>query len=276
LEPCSIKEVFVARLHTHLIDKLARNLSFLFSTRLSITNQFTAQTLRKEVYQQKKRGELTKSAADSFIWIALYEIIAQQMNQYLPAPYFPIFSSLYLPVMAYILSRDILKRGYPLSSFGLTLRNWKRSILETLLFTSPLFLIVVLLKKLLIATKSQYAGVALFRLGLEIPATSAYDQFLLVTAVVLYVLCCPVQEYIFRGIIQTLWQKFSLTRHRTFFAIVIASVFYLNVHFYWAFSPIVLIPSLIWGWLFARHRTIVGVGLGHALLGLWMFYIVGF
>ena len=29
------------------------------------------------------------------------------------------------------------------------------------------------------------------------------------------------------------------------------------------------------GWLYARHRTLVGVALSHALSGLWAVFVVG-
>jgi len=34
--------------------------------------------------------------------------------------------------------------------------------------------------------------------------------------------------------------------------------------------------GLLWGWLYARHGTIIGISISHTILGVFAFYIVGF
>lgn len=275
LEPTVVKEVIIKTLSPWVIDKLAKNLSYLFSTRLSAADQATAEALQREFSHMQKRGAMSAIAAKSIIGLALYELIARQMIKYLHGYYFPIFSCLYLTWVAFYLCRDVKRQGYPLSMFGLTFRNWKRSISETLLFMLPLLLLSLILKQALILTSADYAGQTLFRFALEAHATSFEEHLLLAISFVLYILFSPIQELIFRGILQTSWQRFSSGSHRTLLAIIITSVLYFTAHFYWSLSFLVLIPSFLWGWLFARHRTLVGVSIGHILLGVWIFWIVG-
>ena len=139
----------------------------------------------------------------------------------------------------------------------------------------PLLLAVVAFKKFLILTNSAYAGQKLFRWGLEAEALTFKQHLFLTLSLIMYILFSPVQELIFRGFIQTSWQRFSSGRHRTLVSILVTSILYLNVHFYWSASFIVLIPSFLWGWLFARQRTLIGVSMGHMLLGIWVIWIVG-
>jgi membrane protease YdiL (CAAX protease family) len=35
------------------------------------------------------------------------------------------------------------------------------------------------------------------------------------------------------------------------------------------------LPGLFWGWLYSRHRTLIGVTISHILIGAWIFYFVG-
>ena len=35
------------------------------------------------------------------------------------------------------------------------------------------------------------------------------------------------------------------------------------------------LPGLFWGWLYARHGTLIGVSVSHILLGLWTVFVVG-
>lgn len=275
IQPTVVQEVIVKNLSSGIIDKLAKNLSYLFSSRLATTNQLTAEAMHREVYQIRRRSAMSATAAKSIVLIPLYVLIARQMLNFLPYYYFPIFSGFYLAIMAYYLCWDLYKQGYPLSMFGVTLRNWKLSIKETLLFMSPLLLAIVIVKKILIITNSAYAGQSLFRLGLETTPTTPQQHFLLSAALIMYIIFSPIQELIFRGVVQTSWQRFSTGAHRTLVAITVTSILYLNAHFYWSLSILVLIPSFLWGWLFARHRTLIGVSMGHMLIGVWLFWIVG-
>lgn len=273
LEPSVVQELNVKKLPASIRSKLSKNLSYLFSARLSTTNQLTAYALKKEIYQAKRQKAMSSYAAKIIISVFLYGIFARQVLHFLPNYYFPIFSSIYLGAMTCFFCLDLSKR-YPLHLFGLTLRRWKRSLQETFLIVLPLLFCVVIIKKILILTNDTYAHQPLFRFGIEM--TSVDEKLFFNLAFILYVLFCPIQELIFRGFAQTLWQRLSVGSHRTFMAILVSSTLQISTHFYWSYSIATLFPNLLWGWLFARQRTLIGVGLGHSLLSIWVFWVVGF
>jgi membrane protease YdiL (CAAX protease family) len=213
--------------------------------------------------------------AETIIGVVMYIVLISFYLQFLPPAYVPFWAMSYMIVLSIILCRGRVKRGYPLSLFGLTWRNWKASLLETFLFMIPLLLGMVVVKQILILFNANYANLPLFRLGLELPANTPLERFWLSLALIFYVFGAPVQELIFRGILQNSWQRFAIGSHRTFTAIIISNFAYMAVHFYWSYSFVVVIPGFLWGWLFARHRTLVGVAFGHTLFGVWIFYIVG-
>ncbi|PON16315.1 hypothetical protein C2W62_19100 [Candidatus Entotheonella serta] len=41
------------------------------------------------------------------------------------------------------------------------------------------------------------------------------------------------------------------------------------------FSVATFFFGLFWGWLYARHGTLIGPIISHALLGFWALYILG-
>ena len=73
-------------------------------------------------------------------------------------------------------------------------------------------------------------------------------------------------------------ENFLTGPRRVFKAILVANLMYAMLHLYMSviFSLMVFIPGLLWGWLYARHRTLVGVTVSHALCGLFCFFVVGF
>ena len=42
------------------------------------------------------------------------------------------------------------------------------------------------------------------------------------------------------------------------------------------FAIATFIPGISWGWLFQKQRSLVGVSVSHALIGLWIVFILNF
>lgn len=88
---------------------------------------------------------------------------------------------------------------------------------------------------------------------------------------VFYVLISvPVQELVFRGIIQT-----RLYRFGTITAITAATILYAAMHFQ---TPLLvgltLVSGAAWGYSFSRRRNLAGPIVSHAVLGLYLFLFV--
>ncbi|WCN37929.1 cyclic nucleotide-binding domain-containing protein [Aneurinibacillus uraniidurans] len=87
-----------------------------------------------------------------------------------------------------------------------------------------------------------------------------------------YLIVAPLQELIGRGVIQSSIQRLLTGKRATFWAILITSFLFgaLHLHTSLALGTAALISSLLWGALFARHGTLVGVSLSHFLIGNWV------
>lgn len=80
----------------------------------------------------------------------------------------------------------------------------------------------------------------------------------------------PLQELVFRGILQTYLYRFGVTS-----AIVGASLIYAAAHFYNPVLMALTFPAgLVWGFLFAKKPSIIGPAVSHAILGAYLFVFI--
>ncbi len=86
-----------------------------------------------------------------------------------------------------------------------------------------------------------------------------------------YLVIAPLQEWISRGVFQTSLEQLIENRYKGLLAVLITSMIFATLHLHLnpAFALITLISSLFWGWMFIRHRSLVGVSISHFLLGNW-------
>jgi membrane protease YdiL (CAAX protease family) len=153
---------------------------------------------------------------------------------------------------------------YPMNTFGLTWRSWRRSLLESLLVCIPVLGLLVVFKALLAHFDSAYRGQPLIQ-----PTLGSFPWH----TFVLYVLVCFFQELTTRGFLQTCIERVLEGRQRTNLAIVLGAVNFgvLHLHYSFQLSVLAFLGALLFGCLYARHRTIVGITVSHYILGVCVF-----
>lgn len=159
----------------------------------------------------------------------------------------------------------IILSKLPLKEFGLTLRGWKRSLLESLAVTGVLVVLMLLIKGLLVYHKIP---------GHTLPLA---DFRLLDWTFLLYLVIAPLQEFMARGVALTSIERSITGRyHKTAVIILSALIFGLpHMTFSLSFALWGIAGGIIWGLLYMRHRTILGVSISHYLLGT-MAFLCGF
>ena len=173
----------------------------------------------------------------------------------------------------------MLRSGRPLATYGLTFRNAASAARSALVWSVPLLVAAVILKLVLVREVASLANAPVFALGgfrdPTVPRTAAW--FALVMSVS-YVALVPLQEFISRGALQTPLANFLVGPRATLMAIVIANAMFTASHVYLSvtFAMIAMIPGFLWGWLYARHGTLVAPIVSHALLGWWTLFVLGF
>ncbi|NCA77020.1 MAG: CPBP family intramembrane metalloprotease [Alphaproteobacteria bacterium] len=169
------------------------------------------------------------------------------------------FSSLFVISQIIMMVALILKSGYPLSDYGLTLKNLRRSLMESVLVSTAVILLLAGLK-FWIQKEGWAFGGRPFIEEKEFGTMFLY----------LYVLNAPVQEFLARGVLQSSIGRILMGKRRMFWAVVSTSMIFGMLHTVYSLpvALITLLASLLWGWLYIRHQTIVGVSICHLLVGL--------
>lgn len=146
----------------------------------------------------------------------------------------------------------------PLSTFGLTRRNLKQSVVEG--FGIAAVSIPLLL--LLLSLTGAYDPTYFLKL--------VEDPFLLVYWSSIYFLSSFFQELVARGFMQTSFRRF-FNDDRGYFSIIVASIGFAILHGHFGFQAmfVTFIAGLFLGWIFQRHENLAGVTLVHFAVGFF-------
>lgn len=138
-------------------------------------------------------------------------------------------------------------------------------------------MLITLYKWLLTHISPEYIGHPVFEFN--VGAKHFSHPYLVMLAMLLdYVLFVPLQELMVRGTLQGPLQELLISPHKVLWAVLVSNLIFSTTHFHISLGIglVVYLPGLFWGWLYARHRTLVGVTLSHQLLGIWALFVVSF
>lgn len=268
-----LKDLKNQLMETPTYAKMALNLAQELSNRLNKTNLVTVEALRQELHLSKMRVEIGRFL---IIIISLLVVYTYCLAFISTAVDYVSSTMILLPMLLFFLGGVIYfmrSTGYPASFFGITLKNWRQSLYEGIVWTIPALLLIVLMKW--IGLKVYGYDDPLF----EGPKHSVQDLSPLMTVVVIvmYLVMTPLQELLARGVIQGSLQHFLIGKHRILLAIVIANLIYSMTHLHLSTVAAIVVSlyGFLFGWLYSRHHNLIGVSLSHLMVGGWSFFIVG-
>ncbi len=153
----------------------------------------------------------------------------------------------------------VIKSSVPLTGFGVTIKGWKKSLKESIIVTIPFMLAMTGGKLLLMEYTELFSDTALLNWH--------YFDWSYIT----YLAVAPLQEFVTRGVFQSSIQRLLISRYDWLLAISITSLVFgaLHLHSSVALGLAAFATSWLWGLLFARHKTLVGVSVSHFLIGNW-------
>lgn len=170
--------------------------------------------------------------------------------------YGEVFKWAYLAILLVPSMVAIWIMGIPVTSLGLTLENWKKSLIEGVVASAGLVvlgsLLVLVLRYFSLVphkpTQFVWAGVAPYY----------FHSFL--------------QELLARGVLQSSFEKFFDDR-RGYKSVLLASIFggLLHIHFGLLAVSVTFVASLVFGVFYLRHHNLIGVSLLHGTLGIFAF-----
>lgn len=165
----------------------------------------------------------------------------------------------------------------PLEIFGLTLKNWKRSLLEGVLFSIPFLLFITGLKYLLINVLPFYQDHQLFEPFALIKDPDDQTLKFWIFINVLYWFFIPAQELMARGALQGLLERFLTGERKVLMSILVSNLIFSTAHVYMSewIALIAFTGGLFLGWLYSRTHNLIGVIVSHGLIGTYTLGVVG-
>ncbi|MFC0213737.1 cyclic nucleotide-binding domain-containing protein [Paenibacillus chartarius] len=255
--------------------KLLSNITRALSGKLSSTNDITVGAMKKELETSKARVAMGLFTVNLLFMLGIYTMALKSLNALVINFGSNLISIAILALMATVMFVMIKKSGYPLHMFGLTLRNWKRVIWQSVLWTLPLLAGIALLKWYVLFTHPDIDD-QVFSI-LSVFEGKGLDATFVIYGIA-YAAFCPVQEFISRSGIQSALQNFlPESRSRIWVAIILSNLMFSTAHSHvnLTFALLTFFPGLFWGWMYSRQGSLLGASVSHMLVGVWIFFIVG-
>ncbi len=244
----------------NLLHKLYMNIALVTSSRLknSVTNY--AVSMEKEISLLKEKAYFDKFFIALFITYSIAQVITALIhNMFKDIDVFSLtFGWIYLSLLVAPFVYFVSKSGESWQTFGVTLKNWKRSMIEGVLIS--LILLVISTFGMLIAG---HMGL----LNLKpvtwhgIAKNFGFGGFL-------YFLHSYGQEFVSRGVFLTAFQRYLNDKRGLRSVTLTAWLFGLSHILY---GPELIISSIIAGFFFGliylRHKNLLGVTIVHYILG---------
>ena len=161
----------------------------------------------------------------------------------------------------------------PLSSYGLNMNNWKGQLKESLLWTMAFCIAISLMKGLLILVLPSWQHLSV----LDWPGISNWGWGGIWSRVVFYSMFAPFQEFVARGAMQSSLQRFLTGKYANLKAILVVTLVF-GAHHLWidtSYGFLTLIPSLLWGAMYARQGSLFGVSVSHIIIGDYVCFVMG-
>jgi CRP-like cAMP-binding protein len=241
----------------------------------SRVDRLTKQTvtgLRAELDGTRRVLTLNRMLIAAILSLAVYAICLSLTGRLVASEFANtvISNGLYAGLGA-VLIWVMLTSPYPLRFFGLHLpADWRRQVGESLVVTGVFLVSLTALKFALIRTVPALSGLALFE-PLE-------HGFVELVYLVLYVIVLPIQELCVRGVLQSsLAEIFAGHRRRVMYSILLSNALFVAVHSYLSpyFAITLFVPGVMWGLLYVRHGSLLGVSISHVLIGVWALRLLG-
>lgn len=262
-------------LYTKILGNLAKELS----RKLVSTNTITLDSMKKELESSKARIAMGLFTVHILFLLAIYTLALRSLAELVQTQENSTFISVgimfFMALFIYIL---IKRLGYPLRTFGLTLDNWKKVIIQSVMVSLPVMGLIVLLKWLAITLIPAFSNEPLINPAAIFRGKTEFDLTIYLSGLVAYAIFCPIQEFICRGGIQSALDNFlPETKHKTMLTIVLSNLLFAMAHSHLtlSFAVFTFVPGLFWGWMYSRQKSLVGVSVSHILIGVWAVFVVG-
>ncbi|AMP89824.2 TPA: cyclic nucleotide-binding domain-containing protein [Legionella pneumophila] len=259
---------------------LIKNMAQILSRRLRFTNEVTVKNMQQALKEASGRNTLGVFII-ALLWIiCLYTLSLHFLVTVIhQVTVTTVLSICLISIFAVAILIAMHFTGLPYSRFGITLKDWGKTILEALAFTIPVMLFVLIIKVFFIIGINNLDNTPLFSGTKRFLVNNAVDWEYYLAMIFLYSLFAPIQELMARSALQSTFFHFlpGEKLFRQWNAIFLSNLIFATMHTHLGltFASLTFIAGLFWGWLFHRQKSLLGVSISHVILGVWSLFIVG-
>ncbi len=264
--------------HPEYYLKFMKNIARSLGRRLKILNDTVLEDYRQQLKEIKERFFMSKFVTLLLVLICIYVMaldFSQKIVNKSPAGAFVSLSILFISVI--LILGFMLKSGYPMSYFGFTTKEWKRSLWEGVALTIP-FMFIILVAKWIIIKEYQleeplFNFYAPIKKGIEVDNPIRF----ILTLQVLYIISVLTQEICLRAGIHSALRVVLVGKNKEWKAIFLSNLLFAGSHLIISvtFAFLVFLPGIFWGWLYSRTNNFLAPFISHALVGYWALFVVG-
>ena len=239
-------------------DKLLKNIAACEIDRLRTTNKDLVQSLQIQLKESQLRNDFGRFFVVIIILFGIFDLIPNM------APFSPIKQVLYswavLIIVLIPISYFVRKLIMPISTFGITTKNWKKAVLEGFLYPAAIVPLLFLFKYL-----TAPAGEPLITWA----SMQQYSLSGIYLFYFLFIFHSFIQEFVARGVIQGSLQRFMSDSHYMI-PILLASLICGVSHLHISVMVFLLtfIGSFIAGYFYYRHKNLIGITIMHFIVAI--------
>jgi hypothetical protein len=253
---------------------LLYNVSSQLAKKLANTNEATVAALQDDLEQANYRLASTEFIVSMTLIMVSYAVafalLGFAIDNLISAHMLSGFlTMLYAAICVALIHRS----PYTLPKFGFRApASWKQDIAEALLWTAGILAAGTAVKYALILAVPAFGSLPLFYLpGNSLPGASMWY-------LAAYLLSIPLQEVITRSALQSsLTIFFEGARWKHAQAILLSNLIFAASHLHLSiyFALLTFVTGCIWGALYAKQKSLVGVSVSHVLAGVFGVQVLG-
>ena len=237
------------------------------SQRLDHTNQVAAASMRERMEEYRLRVAFGSLATNIILLLFFYISALGLLRQLATGDTSTPTSSAIIVAVAAAAGWMAHRSGLPWATFGLSWHRWRWVLADALRWSLGLCALMTLVKLVLVLGVPRYAHLRVFE-----PWVSVKGLGYTFGMYAVYALLAPLQEFMTRGVLQGSLERMLTGRGATAWAVFASAAVFsiMHQHLGLDFALTMLPVGLIWGWMYHRHQSLLGVAISHILIGIWM------
>ena len=284
LKQLSYYDIFSLVTEDYAFHKIFLNITQSQAQRMNESKNKLLEIIQEELVESKIKNKIGSFFVYIILWLCLYSFIIKSLAIITKSTgNFIFLSFLMLGFFCTFIFIVLKKMGIPEFNFSLNLRQWKSNALESILYSIPFLFLVLVFKFLFIHYISIYGNNSIFDFWTTWNSINFHGYILddykawVISILIYTIIVCPFQEFLIRGVLQSLLSKLLDHKYKVFFSIFISNLIF-SIHHLYIFNIAALIMFFLgnyFGFLYSKQKSVVGCTIAHILIGTWALFIVG-